>query len=256
VGIIRLCSKRVAIGRRSGGRTILIYGAAALLCLIWLAGCGSSSSNSDYNAGGSDNNAGNVNAPPSSGCFLTGLVRPGHKSRSAKQLVLASALVPMPIVPVEHPIDDFSRPTETDLGQQHDWANEGVQNANSDRIELPQGSLDATQANLQSESNAVAYKEELTLLTDDADSQDPSYGAEICDAIERVQSAISNLNDLNQVINYLQQLASNNNTQAPNDLANVIQDGTQQFEQAFGQCINDLSVPQWVLEQIQTLFCE
>lgn len=163
----------------------------------------------------------------------------------------------MPFLPPEpHPIDDFSRPLETDLGQQHDWANQGVQNADSNPIDLPQGSLEPTQANLQSESNAVVYKEELTLLTDDYNSVDSSYGAEICDAIGKVQSSLSNLNDLNQVVNYLQQLASSNGTQAPNDLASTIQDATQQFEQTFGQCINDLSVPQWILEEIQKLFCE
>jgi hypothetical protein len=163
----------------------------------------------------------------------------------------------MAIVPPEpHPIEDYSRPTETDLGEQHDWANQGVQNADSNAVELPQGSLDATQANLQSESNAVAYKEELTLLSDDYNSQDADYGSEICDAIKSVQSSLSNLNDLNQDVGYLQQLASNNGAQAPNDLASVIEDATRQFEQTFGQCIDDLGVPQWVLEEIQALFCE
>src|SRR5215469_17037316 len=121
MGVIKLSKRRIVMRRRLGGRTMLIRAATPLLCLVWLAGCGSSPGGPDNNAGGFVNDAGSANAQPS-GCFLSSSVHPAHKSRSIKQVTVTSALFPMPIVPPEpHPIEDFSRPSETDLGQQHDW---------------------------------------------------------------------------------------------------------------------------------------
>jgi hypothetical protein len=95
----------------------------------------------------------------------------------------------------------------------------------------------------------------LALLDDDRNSGDASYGVEICTAIETVHNSISKLDNLNQVVAYLQQLSSSNGTQSSNDIASVINDAAQQFEQAFGQCSDDLNVTEWMLEVIQNLFC-
>jgi hypothetical protein len=121
------------------------------------------------------------------------------------------------------------------------------------------GTLQApTQENLLTVANAVKFTEQTTLFEDDLKSGDMAgYGDEMCRAIAAVDSAISNLNNVSQVVSYLQQVvAPQDNTQAPNDLASVVQDAYNQFANAFESCVNDISSTQWILQEIQKLFCE
>ena len=258
--ITRRYGRKAAARRRSGGQTILVSAYALLLCLIGIAGCSSSPGNNA--SSGSDNNAGNASPAASpSGCFLTGSVRPGHKSRIAGQPVLASARLasyeaPLPVI-VPHADYNFDevRPAGQDEQQQTDWAHQGLDYAQSHPQEMP-GTLEPTKANLQIVASAVKSREESTLLTDDLGSGDMAgYGAEICRAIALVDHAITNLNDVNQVVSYLQQLATNDNSQAPNDLAGVVQDTYNQFANDFESCVSDISSTQWIFQELQSVFC-
>jgi hypothetical protein len=278
MGFIRLCGRNAAIRHRSSRQTIVICLVALLICLIGLAGCGSSSNNAANNTGsnsgsntgsgsnsgsntGSGSNSGSNTGSGSnsgtSGCFVTSFVHRGRKSLAAKLPVLTSAARPAafePPIPDDVIFNDV-RPPGDDLQTQTNWADLGIQKAESNPIELPQASQEATKENLQTESNAVVFTEEDTLVTDDYNSDDASYGVEICNAIARLQNSISNLDNVQLVVNDLQQWAASNNTPSLNDLAKVVQDATNQFNKAFGQCINDLDVTSWILDRIQHLFC-
>lgn len=258
--ITRCYGRKAALRRRSGGQTILASAFALLLCLIGLAGC--SSSSSDNSSSSSDNNSGSASAGASaSGCFLTGSVRPSHKSPTARQPVLASARLasyeaPLPVI-IPHADYNFDevRPAGQDEQQQTDWAHQGLDYAQSHPQEMPV-TVEPTQENLLTVANAVKSKEETTLLTDDLNSGDMAgYGAEICRAIAAVDSAITNLNDVSQVVSYLQQLATSDNSQAPNDMAGVVQDNYNQFANVFESCVNDISSTQWILQELQKVFC-
>lgn len=259
--ITRRYGRKAAARRRSGGQTILVSAFALLLCLIGIAGC-SSSSPDNSTSGSSDNNSGSASAEASpSGCFLTGSVRPSHKSHTAGQSVLASARLasyeaPLPVI-IPHTDYNFDevRPAGQDEQQQTDWAQQGLDYAQSHPQEMP-GTLEPTQDNLRMVANAVKSREETTLLTDDLNSGDMAgYGAEICRAIAAVDSAITNLNDVGQVVSYLQQLATSDNSQAPNDLAGVVQDSYNQFANDFESCVNDISSTQWIFQELQNVFC-
>ena len=272
MGVIKFCRGNTGIQLRSDGQTILIITAALLVCLTGLAGCGSSG-NAEFNAGvnagngnpGSGSSPGSDSSPGSggpSGCFSTAFMRPAHRSHPANQPDLASARLasfeaPLPIIPRPESNFDEVRPAGEDLQRQTDWAHNGLDYEQSHPVEMP-ASLPATQENLQIEANAVIRTEETTLITDDLNalnSGDSGYAAEICRAIAGLDRYISNLNDLNQVVTYLQQLASYDNSQAPNDLAGVAQDTFNKFEQVFGPCVADLNSTQWIIQFFQSLFC-
>jgi hypothetical protein len=252
--IIGFYGKKAILRRRSGGQTILAGPLVLLLCLIGLAGCVSSSSSSNSDSGST------IAGAQPSGCFLSSIMRPNRKSPTAKHPVLASARlvsyeVPLPIIPRPEYNFDEVRPAGEDEQRQADWADRGLEYERSHSGEMA-GSLSSTQENLLAESDAITSREETALFTDDLNSGDVAgYGAEICRAIAGLDTFISNLNDLNQVVSYLQQLAANDGSQAPNDLASVVEDSFNQFEQAFGSCINDLNSTQWIIQTIQTVFC-
>jgi len=245
---------------RSGGLTFLIRAVVLFLCLIGLAGCPSSSSTTS--AGGSGSAVAASGSPSSSsGCFLSVYGRQ-PASRRAKQTVLTAAQFPDPFVPdPDIDIVDNPRPLDGDQQDEESWADEGESTAQ--KIPLAQGFQAATKANLQSESNGVVAKEVTTLLEDDLDSLDsgePDYGQDMCSSIEDLYNqfgdALDYLDNLNDVVNYLNNLAAPNGTTAPSDLATVIEDATTQFQHAFGDCVDNLDTIKWIVDQIHYIFCE
>jgi hypothetical protein len=254
--------RKAALRRRLGGQPILAYASVLLLCVAGIAGC--SSSGSDNNPpNGSDNNSGSaaVGAQPS-GCFTSSFVRPSQKLPTARESALASARLtsyeaPLPIIPRPDYNFDEVRPAEEGEQQQADWANQGLDYAQAHPQERPGTFQAPTQGNLLTVANAVKSTEETELLRADLSSGDMAgYGDEMCRAIAAVDSAISNLNDVSQVVSYLQQVvAPQDNTQAPNDLASVVQDAYNQFANAFESCVDLISSGQWILQEIQNLFC-
>jgi hypothetical protein len=179
-----------------------------------------------------------------------------------KRPVLVSALSPI-YVPVPEPDVniDYARPAGENPEEQRSWADNGMQNVDSISAVLG-SSLTLTKANLQQESDAVVRTEVGSLLTDELnhlESRDASYGAEICSAIKGVYSFVRNLDDLNQVVSYLNNLASSYPSygQPSGDLVTVIQDATTQYQNAFGSCVDQLnpSVTKWILQVISNLFC-
>src|ERR1700753_1610989 len=194
------------------GRVVLTGLFALSLGLTGIAGCGSSPNGSTTCSGSALGDA-SSQASPSAGCFLSGFVSPGQARRraatagSTRLASYDSAALDVPIPDIH--IDDV-RPAGGDLHEQSVWAQDGLDHAQANPIDPPAGDLQATEQNLQAESNAVAYHEEVVILGDDLDSQDPGYGEEICASIEALSKYVENLDDLNQVVQYLQQLSADN----------------------------------------------
>ncbi len=319
MAVIRLCRGKAPGQRRSGGRTILISTAALLVCLIGLAGCGSSSNNnagvnSGNNIGsgspgsgspgsgspgsgspgsgspgsgspgsgspgsgsgspgsgspGSGSGSPGSGSPGSGsgspGCFTSAFVHPGPKSPKAPKTVLAAAQLPSPVIPDPDVYIDSER--QADENQQ-DWANKGIDNARSVIAEYQQqGNLGPTEQHLQTESKVVVAQEDSTLFKEDLDAlgSDPSFSDQICSALSSLESNVTSyttaLDHLNKALTYLNSIEFTNGTQAPStlvpkDLANVIQDTYNEFQQTIGSCMDTLDTTQWIIQQIQKLFC-
>lgn len=156
------------------------------------------------------------------------------------------AFIPDPDIDI-----DVSRPEEPQ--EQESWVDEGITNADDNPVSLPGNSLPPTEESLQDESDAVAYREELALLTDDSDSDPETFGESVCEDIHSLSENVENLDNLGQVISYLQQLT--NDTAASKALVSVIRDANQQFAVVFGTCGQNLEVTQWLLKALNTLFC-
>lgn len=252
MALIRLYGRRAAIRRCPGGHTILICAVVFLLCPIGLVGCSGSS-------GGSDGyGAPPPPSSPSSSCVQSSSVHPGHKSHTPKLPVLVSARNPTYIPIPEPDINVFEpRPAGEDPLTQPEWAGQEVLRGESNPIQLPDqgGHLELTPEQLQLESNAVAFREEYALVSDDQNSGDRYYGIRICLTISGILSIFDTLDNVNQVVDNLNSLASSYRQQSPNDLANIVLDATQQFQNTFGGCIDDLQVARWILEVIRNWFC-
>jgi hypothetical protein len=227
-------------------------------CLIGLAGCPSPSSSSA--AGGSSPSVlGGSPSPTPSGCFTTAYVRPDHKPLAVTHAVLTSAQLPSPVIPDPDVDIDSARPPGDDPDVQQSWADNGIQNAGS--VPKPQAGLPPTEANLLEESNGVVAKEDTTLLTDDLNdlASDQDYGEQICEALKYVSNLITlgtiNPNDPTAVADAIESLTSSTDPYAPDNLASAISDAYDQFEQAFPQCSSGLDTIQWIIGQLQNLFC-
>jgi hypothetical protein len=157
----------------------------------------------------------------------------------------------MPVIP--DPDIDLDEPRPADPAQQQDWANTGVENAHDNPVSLPGNSLPETGDNLQEESDSVAEREEVTLWTDDLNSDSETFGSDVCRQIQALHDSGENLDNLGQVLSYLQQQSANNPAAAP--LAGIVKDANQVYQQAFGPCGQNLQVTQWLLDTLTKLFC-
>ena len=247
---IRLRGENPAIRPHLSGRTILVCAVALLLCLIGLAGCGSSSGNPPSN----DVNA--AAGSPSPSCAQSSFVHPGHKSPAAGRPVLVSAQ----IAGYDIPVPDFSSIDEgvppADLSPLD--ARNAVGNArtdlNSPLDELFQGYVQDTEGNLQEEANGVGLTEEAALLTDYANSGESAsdFGQAVCNMVGYLKSIFSSLDNVSQIDSYLQQQG----TQTSNDVESAVNTAVQYFTHVFGPCIDSLGVAEWMLEDIESFWCE
>jgi hypothetical protein len=245
-------------------RVNIIRAVVLFLCVIGLAGCPSTSTSE---AGGTSGGTVTASGSPtsSSGCFLSAYTRPAGKPGPPNQAVLTAAQFPAGFEPdlpePDIPIVDAPRPLDGDQQDEENWADDGESTAKN--VPLTEGVQAATKANLQTESNGVVGREVSTLLTDDLDSLasgDPGYGADVCSSVEDLYTqfgdAMDNLDNLNQIVGYLNNLAAPNGTSAPSDLATVIEDATTQFQDAFGGCVDNFDTIKWIVDQIHYIFCE
>jgi hypothetical protein len=247
---IRLRGENPAIRPRLSGQTILVCAVALLLGLIGLAGCGSSSGNSPSNG---------VNAAagsPSPSCAQSSFVRRGHKSLAAGLPVLVSAQITGDDIPVP----DFSSIDEgvpsADLSplDARNAAGNAQTDLNSPPDELFQGYVQETEGNLQEEANGVGLTEEAALLTDYANSGESAsdFGQAVCNMVGYLKSIFSSLENVSQIDSYLQQQG----TQTSNDVESGVDTAVKYFTQVFGPCIDSLSVAEWMLEDIDSFWCE
>lgn len=171
-------------------------------------------------------------------------------------MVLTAARAPAWEVPEPDVNIDTTRQEGED---QQTWADDGIHNASS--VRAPQAGLAPTEANLVTESNEVVATEDSTLLNEDLNAlgTDPSFGDEICSTLDVVNKAIQaatiDPNNVPQVVSYVQSLTFSDGSQAPADLGKVISDAATKFNSAFPDCGSTLETVQWVIEQIEKLFC-
>jgi hypothetical protein len=187
----------------------------------------------------------------------------GRKSLTARQPILVSAQLPDPVIP--H-VDTDDIDSEYQAGRDEEtWANDGIGNAQSVIAELTQqqGTLQATNANLLIEAKRVVATEDETLLNDFLKhyNDDPDFFKQICTLLADLSSFIKlrivNPYDPNSVANALQHLTSTTDPYAPDNLASVFSDASDQFMQAFRQmqCYNTINMVNWLIGEIYQLSC-
>lgn len=158
----------------------------------------------------------------------------------------------MPIIPDPDIFLDEPRPV--DPAEQESWAHTGINNAHDNPVTSPGESLPETQENLQQEADAVAEKEEVTLWTDDLSSSDPqTFGEQVCEQIQQLKDLGEKIDNLGDVLDYLQQQSSSNSAAQP--LIDIIKDANQQYQQTFGSCDQALEVTKWLVNALSALFC-
>ena len=242
------------------------------MCLAVLTGCGSTGGGSagggsagggsagggSAGGGSAGGGAGGVtdSSSPTPGCFVSYVERgaPVPAAGISPRLTAARAAdfeIPPPDFAIEDPLPEGDSQSE-----QHDWASEGVQNAEDDPVSAPQDTQQHTQQELQGESDWVVFSAEAGLLTDYRDSSDPDYRAKLCSAIESASNYASKLsgilNDASTVASYLVLLG----TQPSNELARALSTAAGQFQQALGTCSDNLDVAQWLLDVLSAFFCD
>jgi hypothetical protein len=241
--------------RPSKRLTTLACVAVLSLCLI-ASGCGSASSGNSPGGGGSPGAAGS----PTSSCAAAAYRYHSRASLTAGQPVLAAIQLPDPveIPPPDVDIIDEARPEGENPDQQETWATKENTFAQSVANNQSQN-----QVTLQSVSDEVSADEVSSLLGDDLDALDSGnggYDEDMCDSIndliEHFGQYLDYLDNLNDVVNYLNSLTAPNGTTAPGDLAGAIQDATTKFQQNLGSCVDDLDTIKWIVDQIQDIFCD
>lgn len=125
-----------------------------------------------------------------------------------------------------------------------------------------QDGLAPTEANLLHESQGVVARESKTLFDDNLVytelDDDPDYGHQMCEALDYLDSLIKigtlKPNDPKEVADILTSLQSNTDP-APKDLTNIVDDAYNIIQNAFPQCNSTLNTVQWIIEQMENLFC-
>jgi hypothetical protein len=243
--------------RRHAKRPMILACVAGLsLCLI-VSGCSSASPGNASQGAGSTGSPGSPGA--TSSCDSAAYRFHGRASLTAGQSVLAAIQLPDPveIPPPDVDVINEAFPEGEDQGQQETWASEEKTFAQSVANNQSQN-----QVTLQSVSDEVSADEVSSLLVADLnelDSGNGGYDADLCDSIDDLNEQfghyLEQLDKLNDVVNYLNTLTAPNGTTAPGDLAGAIQDATTKFQQNLGSCVDDLDTIQWIVDQIQAIFC-
>jgi hypothetical protein len=186
-------------------------------------------------------------------------------SPAARRPVLASAQFPDPVEVPDPDIDiDGERPPDSDIPGQETWANQGMTNAErlAKLLAPQQEGLTPTDANLLHESQGVVARESKTLFDDDLVytelDDDPDYGHQMCEALDYLDSLIKigtlKPNDPKEVADILSSLGSDTDP-APKDLTSIVDDAFNVMQIAFPQCNSTLDTVQWIIEQMENLFC-
>jgi hypothetical protein len=256
VGITWFRRAEAKIHRRPRGPVVLAQAAVLVLCVIGLTGCPGPSSSSAAGPPLSSVLGGSPTSTSTQGCFTTAYVRRDRGSPAGGQAVLAAAQFPSWDVPDPDVNIDTTRQEDED---QQTWANDGIDNARS--VAVPSTALAPSKANLLKEANGVVATEDTTLLTDDVNNlaTDPDYGDQICQALGLLDNAIQAFtvdpNNLPQVVHFLKGLTTSANPSAPDDLAGAFSDAVLKFEGTFPGCGGILDTTEWLISQLESLFC-
>ncbi len=248
--------------RHSKRLTVLTCATGLSFCLI-VSGC-SSSAGSFPNAGGSSSGSpGSPGSPgaagsPSSSCDSAAYQYHGRASLTTGQPVLAAIQFPDPIPDPDVDIINEAFPADENLGDQESWATKENAFAQSVADNQSQNQID-----LQTVSNEVSADEVASLLEDDLtalDADNGDYDSDLCKSIgdlnKKFGKALDYYNNLTQVVDYLNGLAVIYNSSAPRNLGTAISDAQNRFQQALGTCVDNLDTINWIVEQIQKIFCE
>ena len=232
---------------------ILACAAGLSLCLI-VSGCGSASSGTASAGAGSSGSPG-----ATSSCDSAAYRFHGRASLTAGQPVLAAIQLPDPveIPPPDVDVINKALPEDEGLGQEAKWAareNAFAESVANDQSQNPQ--------DLQTVSNEVSADEVGTLLGHDLkalDAGNGDYDGYLCKSIDDLNKkfghALDYYHNLTQVVDYLNGVAVIYNSSAPSDLASAINDAQNTFQQALGTCVDNLDTIQWIVDQIQAIFC-
>jgi hypothetical protein len=181
-------------------------------------------------------------------------VRWDRGTRSDEQAVLTAAQAPGWEIPEpDNPIDTTRQEDDTQQ-QEQDWANQGINNAHS--VQAP-----GNEPNLVAEATWVRAEEELALLTDDSNrlTADPDYGDEICQTLDLVNKAISvgeiDPKNVTATVQWMAGISFSDGSQAPKDLAAIFNNAAGIFDTTYPGCGSTLDTIEWMIEQIQALFC-
>jgi hypothetical protein len=188
-----------------------------------------------------------------------------HGSLPAGQPVLASAQFPSPVEVPDPDIDiDGERPPDSDQPGQESWANQGVDNAER-LIKLltpQQDGLAPTEVNLMHESQEAVAQESKTVFDDDLyyieHDSDYDYGQQMCKALDYIDALIKigtlRPNDPKSVADVLMSLESSTDP-APANMIDIVNNTYNLFQAAFPQCNSSIDTVQWIIEQMENLFC-
>lgn len=245
MAFIRRCDGKPAIRPRSTGRIVLVCAAAFPLCFIGLVGCGTSSSSSGSTAPGGS-------PAPSSTCTSSSFVRRDHNSPATRLAVLVSAQFPSPFIPSpDVDLRDDGDPNDSPQ-EAHELAGDGNSALNQSDNDPFQVLVPDDQANIDQEATGVGLTEEVNLLDDEVKSGEGSsqFGQEVCNAISTLEGALNSVDNLQQLYSDL-----NLSSTGSGDVINVVENGVQEFTQAFGSCFDTLSAAEQIVKDLENLFC-
>jgi hypothetical protein len=165
-------------------------------------------------------------------------------------------------VPIPLPEENFdTRPYGENLEDQRTWADAETRKASSISAVLGDN-LPPTATYLQQESDAVAGRELGALFADELhylQYGDGGYATRLCTVIGGINKSFSVVDNVNQVIEYLDSVAAQypQYAQPSSRLAAIISDAVGLYQKAFGNCIDQLRPPVaiWILEVISRVFC-
>jgi hypothetical protein len=165
---------------------------------------------------------------------------------------------------VPPPDIDIDSTYQADESQQdeHTWAETGISKAQQVELTSPQqDGLQPTKANLLYESDSAVATEDKTALAEYTLDffADKDIATHICDVLTYADTLINastfNPNDPGQVADALESLKSSDGPYAPDVVAQAVKSTYMLFKQAFPQCNSIIGSIQWIIEQLQKLFC-
>jgi hypothetical protein len=240
--------------RRHSKRLTTLTCVAGLSLGLLAGGCSSASSGAAPQPGGSPGSPGTT-----SSCDSAAYRFHGRASLTAGQPVLAAIQLPDPVEIPPPDVDIIEEPRpEGDPDLEETWASDEASDAQS----VAQQNQSSNQ-DLQTVSNEVSADEVSSILIDDLgalEAGDKDYDADLCESIhdlnKKFGTALDYYDNLSQVVAYLNGIAVVYNSPAPSNLASAISDAQNRFQQALGTCVDNLETIQWIVEQIQKIFCD